>query len=58
MLQITYSKKYDKLVKEELKILSISTGLEQIENNKIILEVEKYPSKSDKLNNKTDWEMI
>ena len=58
MLQITYSKKYDKLVKEELKTLSISTGAEQIENNKIILEVNKYPSKSDKLNNKTDWESL
>jgi hypothetical protein len=58
MLQITYSKKYDKLVKEELKILNIITGEEQLENNKIILEVEKYPSKSDKLNNKTDWESI
>lgn len=58
MLQITYSKKYDKLVKEELKAFSIASGVEQIEGNKIILEVEKYPSKSDKLNNKTDWEIL
>lgn len=58
MLQITYLNKYDKLVKEELKVLNITTGIEQIENNKIILEVEKYPSKSDKLNNKTDWESL
>ena len=58
MLQITYSKKYDKIVKSELEILNIITGSEQIENNKITLEVEKYPSKSEKLKYKTDWETI
>ena len=57
MLEITYSKKFDKLVKEELKVLSINTGAEKLKGNKIILEVEKYPSKSDKLL-KTDWESI
>lgn len=57
MLKITYSKKYDKLVKDELNQLNITTGIEQIENNKIILEVNKYPSKSTKLL-KTDWESI
>ena len=57
MLEITYSKKFDKLVKEELKVFNISTGAEKQEGSKTILEVEKYPSKSDKLL-KTDWESI
>lgn len=57
MLEITYSKKFDKLVKEELKILNINTGAEKDKGSKILLEVEKYPSKSNKLL-KTDWESI
>ena len=57
MLQITYSKKFDKLVRNELQELNIKTGAEQQEGSKIILEVEKYPSKSNKLL-KTDWESL
>lgn len=58
MLEITYSKKFDKIVKSELKELNIITGAEKLENNKIILEVNKYPNKSEKMKYKTDWESI
>ena len=58
MLKISYSKKFDKLVKSELELLNITSGAEILDGKKIILEVSKYPSKSDKLNYKTDWKSV
>lgn len=57
MNKITYSTKWNKLVESELKELGIITGTTKKEGNKIILEVNKYPSQSTKLL-KTDWESI
>ena len=57
MYEIIYSKKFDKIVKSELKMLGIKTGEKRLEGNKIILEVEKFPSKSKILIYKTDYEM-
>lgn len=58
MLEIKYSNKFDKLIQSELLRLNIKTGNSIDDGDFITLEVEKYPSKSELLNNKTDWESL
>ncbi|BDR74297.1 hypothetical protein K144316041_p21360 (plasmid) [Clostridium tetani] len=56
MIQICYSRKYDKFVKEELVKNGMKIFGEEQEEDKTILTLDKFPTKNKNLL-KTDWEM-